>query len=145
MKKAMAFLLMTGFLLTGCGSQTITESENFVIDADKVTTSASFYPITINGTQMEVLAIRDSAGNVRTAFNTCQSCYTSGNGRYKADGTELVCQNCGFHFTAEQVGTPSQGGCNPWPITDEDKSVTGEKIEISYDFLKNSKDIFANW
>jgi uncharacterized membrane protein len=37
------------------------------------------------------------------------------------------------------------GGCNPWPIFAEDKSVSDESITISYDFLKKSKDIFANW
>jgi hypothetical protein len=37
------------------------------------------------------------------------------------------------------------GGCNPWPIFAEDKTETGDTIEISYDFLKVSKEIFANW
>ena len=37
------------------------------------------------------------------------------------------------------------GGCNPWPIFDEDKTVTDESITISNDFLKESKEIFANW
>ena len=27
----------------------------------------------------------------------------------------------------------------------ENKTVTDEEIEISYDFLKDSADIFANW
>ena len=42
----------------------------------------------------------------------------------------------------EQVGE-SAGGCNPWPILEEDK--TDSEVKISYDFLKESSDIFENW
>lgn len=122
------------------------EPENLIIPLSGVSETASFYPVTVDGTEMEVLAIKDSSGNIRTAFNTCQSCYTSGNGRYKAEGTELVCQNCGIHFTAEEVGIETSGNsCNPWPITDENRTVAEDNIEIPYEFLKESKDIFANW
>ena len=77
-------------------------------------------------------------------FNTCQICYDSGKGYYKQEGDKLVCQNCGNSFTMDQVGEISRG-CDPWPILDENKTVTDEEIEISYDFLKDSADIFANW
>lgn len=128
----------------GGGSQTIKEGGALVIDASAVTEEASFYPVEVDGTAMEVLAIRDLSGDVRTAFNTCQSCYTSGKGYYKAEGTELVCQNCGFRFTAEEVQVEG-GGCNPYPIFAENKTEENGKISISYDFLKSSQDIFANW
>ena len=131
-------------LLTGCGAQKVTESESLFISLDEVTDTATFYPVVVDGTDMEVLAIRDSSGNVRTAFNTCQSCYNSGNGRYEAEGTELVCQNCGQHFTADSIGTVGFG-CNPWPITDADVTRTDETIEITYGFLNSAKAIFANW
>lgn len=60
------------------------------------------------------------------------------------DGDELVCQNCGFHFSPDQVEVQS-GGCNPWPIFAENKTETEDSIDISYDFLKESTGIFANW
>ena len=59
----------------------------------------------------------------------------------KQEGDKLVCQNCGNSFTMDQVGEISRG-CDPWPILDENKTVTDEEIEISYDFLKASADIF---
>ena len=93
---------------------------------------------------LEVIAVKDSTGTIRTAFNTCQICYDSGKGYYKQEGDKLVCQNCGNSFTMDQVGEISRG-CDPWPILDENKTVTDEEIEISYDFLKASADIFANW
>ena len=44
----------------------------------------------------------------------------------------------------DQVGE-SSGGCNPWPILEEDKAETDSEIKISYEFLKESSDIFTNW
>ena len=125
-------------------TQAIAAGEYLTIPTAEISTTASFYPITVDGTDMEVFAIKASDGTIRTAFNTCQSCYTSGRGYYVQQGDDLVCQNCGFHFTPDQVEIQS-GGCNPWPIFAENKTVTEDSIQISYDFLKESLSIFANW
>ncbi|HEX3044161.1 MAG TPA: hypothetical protein VHY08_05350 [Bacillota bacterium] len=37
----------------------------------EVTSKAKFYPVTVNGVKMEVIAVKASDGSVRTAFNTC--------------------------------------------------------------------------
>lgn len=124
--------------------QVIEEGGSLVISKADVSSSAVFYPIEVDGTRMEVLAVEDSDGNIRTAFNTCQICYSSGRGYYVQEGDALVCQNCGNVFTVDQVEIES-GGCNPWPIFAENKTETDESIEISYEFLKESKDIFENW
>lgn len=87
--------------------------------------------------EMEVIAVKDSRGTVRTAFNTCQVCYSSGKGYYKQKGDKLVCQNCGNAFTMDQVGTIA-GGCNPWPILENNETVTEDQVRISYDFLKDA-------
>lgn len=126
------------------GAVIIAAGESLVIPTADVTTDASFYPIEVNGTNMEVIAVRDSAGTIRTAFNTCQVCYDSGRGYYVQSGNYLVCQNCGNQFSMDQVEIES-GGCNPWPIFEEDKTVTDDSISISYEFLAESQNIFANW
>lgn len=123
---------------------TISSGESLVIPTADITTDASFYPIEVDGTNMEVIAVKDSAGNIRTAFNTCQICYSSGRGYYVQSGNFLVCQNCGKRFSMDQVEIES-GGCNPWPIFDKNKTVTADEISISYDFLAESERIFANW
>lgn len=97
--------------------------------------TASFYKADLDGTEIELVALKDSKGNLRTAFNACQVCYSSGKGYYVQDGNYLVCQNCGNSFTIDQVGIAS-GGCNPWPILDSDRTVTDDEIQISYDVLK---------
>lgn len=43
-----------------------------------------------------------------------------------------------------QIGVEA-GGCNPWPITEAGKTVTEYSVTISYDFLQEAKEIFANW
>lgn len=122
----------------------IKEGENLVIPISDLSEKARFYPVEVDGTEMEVIAGKDSQGEIRTAFNTCQVCYDSGNGYYRQLGDELVCQNCGNSFTMDVVGETA-GGCNPVPILEENRTVTDSEIQISYDFLKESSDIFANW
>ncbi|MTK09207.1 MAG: DUF2318 domain-containing protein [Hungatella sp.] len=153
---------MSLLVLTACSSNTATKtqetaavkSENnsksaqadtdLVIPVSDISEKVSFYPVEADGTKMEVLAVKAPDGTIRTAFNTCQVCYDSGRGYYKQDGNELVCQNCGNRFPMSRVEVEA-GGCNPWPIFDQNKTVTDESITISSDFLKESKQIFANW
>ena len=101
--------------------------------------TASFYKADLDGTEVELVALKDSKGNLRTAFNACQVCYSSGRGYYRQEGEYLVCQNCGNSFTIDQVGIAS-GGCNSWPILDSDRTVTDDEIQISYDVLKATAD-----
>lgn len=123
---------------------TLSEAGDLIIPLNEVTEEASFYPVEVDGTKLEVLAIKASDGTVRTAFNTCQICYSSGRGYYVQNGDALICQNCGNQFAADQVEI-ARGGCNPVPIFAENKVVTEDSITISNQFLKETKDIFANW
>ena len=154
-------LLATMTVLAGCGKAgenkgedaaetttteevSISSGDSLTIPVEELTEKVSFYPVNVDGTEMEVMAVKTSDGTIRTAFNTCQICYDSGNGYYKQEGDKLVCQNCGNSFTMDQVGE-SAGGCNPWPIQESDRTLADDEIQISYDFLKDSADIFANW
>ncbi len=118
--------------------------QDLVILIAGITQDAGFYPVSVDGTEMEIIAVRAPDGTIRTAFNTCQVCYDSGRGYYVQQGDKLVCQNCGNQFSMSQVEVVS-GGCNPWPILDADKSVDDENITIPYSFLKDSAALFENW
>ncbi len=118
--------------------------QDIVIPINELSETAKFYPMDIDGTRLEVVAVKASDGSIRTAFNTCQVCYDSGNGYYKQQGDVLICQNCGNKFPMDRVEVEA-GGCNPWPIFEESKAVTADTITLSYDFLKESKGIFSNW
>jgi uncharacterized membrane protein len=122
----------------------VVRDRDLVIPIAEVTENAVFYPVEIEGTRLEVLAVKVPDGTIRTAFNTCQVCYASGRGFYKQQGTVLVCQNCGNRFRMSQVEVRA-GGCNPVPIFKDAKTVTGTTITIPKAFLAEAKVIFARW
>ena len=88
----------------------IKKGEYLAIPIADLSQTASFYKADLDGTEVELVALKDSKGNLRTAFNACQVCYSSGRGYYRQEGEYLVCQNCGNSFTIDQVGIAS-GGC----------------------------------
>jgi uncharacterized membrane protein len=154
MKRVFGMTLVMGFVFgllsafAQTGQQNIVKpavtDQDLVIRLAEVTENAIFYPVDIEGTRLEILAVKAPDGSVRTAFNTCQVCYASGRGFYKQQGTVLVCQNCGNRFRMSQVGVRS-GGCNPVPILPANKTATDTTITISKNFLKEAKGIFARW
>lgn len=120
------------------------KDSDIVIPVASVTEQAAFYPAVMNGTKLEVIAVKAPDGTIRTAFNTCQVCYSSGRGYYVQEGDQLVCQNCGNRFGMGDVEV-TRGGCNPVPITDEYKTVDDQNITISKDYLTQATVIFQNW
>jgi uncharacterized membrane protein len=151
-----AFVIALGIIaavFAACGKENAVGNENTaaaVVDADliiplsEISASARFYPVEIDGTKLEIIAVKAPDGSVRTAFNTCQVCYDSGKGYYKQVGDTLVCQNCGNRFRMDQVEAQA-GGCNPVPIFAGNKTVTDNSITVSKEFLSEAKAIFANW
>lgn len=126
-------------------SQDIKEGEGLVIPASEVSETAKFYPVTVDGTRMEVAVVKASDGTIRTAFNTCQVCNGSPKAYFEQSGNTLQCQNCGNKFPMDSVEVEANG-CNPVPIFDEDKTVTDESITVSYDTLQaNTYRFSPNW
>ena len=117
---------------------------DLVIQTADITENALFFPVTIDGVRMEILAVKAPDGTIRTAFNTCQVCYNSGRGYFVQQGTVLVCQNCGRRFRMSQVERQA-GGCNPAPIFPANKTVTDSTITISMEYLSQARGIFASW
>lgn len=122
----------------------VLEGKDLIIPINEITNEASYYPVEVDGVNLEVLAIKATDGTIRTAFNTCQICYSSGRGYYEQDGDVLVCQNCRNRFSPDEVEI-TRGGCNPVPIFEEDKQVDDTNITISNAFLKEATGIFENW
>jgi Membrane iron-sulfur containing protein FtrD-like len=110
----------------------------------EVTATAKFYQYKLDGVLMEVLALRAPDGTVRTAFNTCQVCYSSGRGYYVQQGDVLVCQNCRNRFKASQVEI-RKGGCNPLAITADLKTEDTNTITIAKSLFAEAKPIFLKW
>ena len=120
------------------------DTDDLTINVSELSGTPEFFATEVNGTQMEIVALVASDGTVRTAFNTCQVCYSSGRGYYEAEGDELVCQNCGNRFTGDAVGVES-GGCNPVPITEKNRTLQDGVITIPGALLNEASAIFKNW
>jgi uncharacterized membrane protein len=143
-----AFLLAGAMLFAQSAEQNIRKpviaDRDLVIQIADITENALFFPVDIDGVRMEVLAVKAPDGTIRTAFNTCQVCYASGRGYFVQSNTVLVCQNCGRRFRMSQVERQA-GGCNPVPISPENKTVKTETITVSRQFLRQAKTIFQSW
>jgi len=120
------------------------ENGDLVIPTADITETATFYKYNELDSEMEVLAVKASDGSIRTAFNTCQVCYSSGRGYYVQEGNVLVCQNCGNRFSMDEVEI-TRGGCNPVPIFEDQKQVTDDSIIIPKTFMQEAEVIFENW
>lgn len=120
------------------------ENGDMVIPIADITEKATFYSYDELDNTMEIIAVKANDGTIRTAFNTCQVCYSSGRGYYVQEGDELVCQNCGNRFAMDQVEV-AKGGCNPVPIFEEQKEVNADTIKIKKDFFQEAEVIFENW
>lgn len=94
-----------------------------------------------NGTAMQVMLYKDADGKVHGALNTCQVCAGSPYAYFEQEGDEVVCQNCGNHFSVEAIGDV-HGGCNPVPL---EVSEDGEQVLIDTAVLDEQAGAFANW
>jgi hypothetical protein len=135
------------FLAVAAGAfagATVMPNGDLRIPRKEVTAVAKFYPYKAGGVLMEVLALRAPDGTVRTAFNTCQVCYSSGRGYYTQKGDYLVCNNCGNRFLASQVEL-IKGGCNPVPIGKAEKKEDADFVTIPKAILEKAKPLFVKW
>lgn len=154
-------ILFLGIILTITGCQkddTVTENEEdtkngpvareeisydeLTIDKSEITEVAKFYPVVVDGVTMEVIAVRATDGTIRTAFNACQVCATSGRGYYIQVGHKLICQNCGNAFDIDDLESV-HGGCNPAPITKDDKSEDDNFITIPKSTFENNMSLYV--
>lgn len=148
-KCALPFLLLfSALLLTACAARSDTATEQapagVTIDAKALTGEPTFIDVEQDGTAMQLIARKDDAGNVRLAFNTCQSCGGSPYAWFEdlGDGT-LQCQNCGLVFPLDTVGVEAAQGCNPVTITDY--VVDGDTVTVPEAVLQANVERFSNW
>lgn len=146
--------VLSGFLKPAAESTTqvetatlgeaIIEDGNLKFAVADLTEQVTLYPYEAGETYMEVMAVKDSSGTVKTALNTCQVCYNSGQGYYVQEGSTLVCQNCGNVFNIDDIEV-IKGGCNPIPVMPDVKTEDGQFITISGEFLTTNATYFEDW
>jgi hypothetical protein len=86
---------------------------------------AHHYTYMHEGRPIEFFVMKSKDGVVRAAFNACDVCYGSRKG-YTQDGEDMICNNCGRRFPADQINVV-HGGCNPSPLA---RVVDGDTLVI---------------
>ena len=146
------FLYLATLMLAGCAAQTESapdagvkpEINTLTFSAKALTREPTFLDWTQNGTAMQLIARKDESGEVRLAFNTCQSCGGSPYAWFEYLGNDtLQCQNCGLSFALDTVGTTRASGCNPVTITEF--TVDGDTVTVPQSVLADNVHRFTNW
>ncbi len=63
---------------------------------------AHHYTYMHEGHPIEFFVLKSKDGVVRAAFNACDVCFAAKKG-YTQDGDEMICNNCGRRFPADQI------------------------------------------
>lgn len=105
--------------------------------------NATFINYNSNGTNIELVAVKDGQNNIDIAFNTCQVCNGAPKAYFLQKGGKLICQNCGNSFSLKSIGA-SANGCNPMTISDSNVIKTDTGITISKEYLEQNKNLFVN-
>jgi hypothetical protein len=149
-RNAIAAGVLSGvfLILSACSASgpkaTADSAAGLVIKKSEITPTAKFIAYKSGDTSMEIIAVKAPDGTIRTSFNTCQVCFSSGRGYYKQSGDVLVCQNCGNQFKISQV-EKEKGGCNPVPILENVKTDNGTTISLTKEYLDSNASLFLNW
>ena len=117
------------------------EYGNIVIDTTNIGSKASFYTYDAEGTTIRLFAVKASDGTIRMAFNTCQVCNPSPKAYFVQSGKNFICQNCGNSFSTDNIGK-ERGGCNPIPITTDERIDGDNTITLTKQFIEGYKDNF---
>ncbi|HEY3272785.1 MAG TPA: DUF2318 domain-containing protein [Methanocella sp.] len=118
-------------------SGTDTGGQNVVIPlSDIADTSFHFYSYDSGGVGIKYFIVKDSSGNLHTAFDACDVCYAAKKG-YRQVGDVAKCNNCGKTFAVAKIGTENTaGGCWPGYLPN---TIEGNNIMIKSTDLESGK------
>jgi len=136
------FILM---IFSGCKTKKIAEEEEkfFDISISEITETPTFFSVTVDNINMEIMAFTAPDGAVRIALNRCERCYKSGKGFIQEDN-RIKCLQCNMYINIDVIGIES-GGCNPIPIPNEERILTENMVKISHDVLSAYTHWFTGW
>lgn len=122
---------------------TADDNGDVVVDTTNIGNTATFYNYDYNGTTIKLFAVKASDGTIRMAFNTCQVCNPSPMAYFKQSGKNFICQNCKNSFATDSIGK-ERGGCNPIPITTDERIDEENTITIKKDFIESHAENFES-
>lgn len=90
-----------------------------------------FYEIKLGGKRIHFFVRSDGAGNLHTHFDACRTCYRHKKG-YRQDGTEIICNECGYKFRLAEEEWKDINGCTPIgiPHTEDSNSLVIQVTDL---------------
>jgi uncharacterized membrane protein len=118
MKVAIGVLLITALLSVSCTHKTAKalpivpkDGVFYVDDKDIGNNEVRFYSYAGAGKTISFLVARGSSGEVKTAFDACQTCYTHKRG-YSHEKECVICAHCGMPIKIDDL-EKGEGNCVP--------------------------------
>jgi len=124
-------------------------NQDLVIQISDINEYINFYPVEIDGMQMEVMAVKAPDNSIRTAFNACHYCYQRNNdpkalGYFSQTPGPRLVSLCGSErvYTMDKIQVSSDA-CHPEPLTAENRIVTASTLKITKEYFLKAKAMFA--
>ena len=149
---AVGLALAFSVALSGCGeSGQASNSQTGTLNGSQVEFSLAsmsgsprFFTYDTPAGKVGLLAVKDSAGQVRVALDTCQVCNGSPKAYFLEKDGALQCQNCGNTFSYDIVGDARQG-CEPTPLASGTWAVSGDTLSVDEQALESLAPLFTTW
>lgn len=144
----LASLLLAAFLLISAisaGAEAPEAAEQLTINVADLKDEPAFIDWIQDDIPMQLIALKDSDGRTRLAFNTCQTCNGSPWAWFEYLGNgELECQNCRQRVSSGMVGIEEAKGCVPIPVIGFTENDDGA-ITVPEQVLTEAVRFFTNW
>ena len=125
-------------------------NQDLVIPIADLNEYINFYPVVIDGLQMEIMAVKAPDGSIRTAFNACHYCYQRSDdpkvlGYFMQTTGPLLVSLCGSErtYTMDKIQVSSDA-CHPEPIAAANRTASSSSVIITREYLQQAKAMFAD-
>ena len=97
------------------------------------------------GGREEIILWKDGTGAVRTAFDTCEECFSLGDVHFTRSNANLTCNLCRTTQALSSLGIESWGGCQPVSIIPAVREDTDTEIVIPAGIISYATEMFSHW
>jgi hypothetical protein len=97
------------------------------------------------GGKEDLIVWKDNNGEIKTALDTCEECYSKGSVHLTLSGSILSCSLCGTTQAVSVLGTEGWGGCRPISITPAMRNDTDTEVVLPAEVLTFARVMFSRW
>lgn len=123
-----ALMLLAAYGCSGGGHFTSVRAEGNAVRIpiqDVNDGNVHFYEFRLGEKRIHFFVRSDGSGQIRVHFDACRTCFRHHKG-YRQEGTDIVCNECGYKFRLADEEWKDIDGCTPigLPHTEDGSSIT---------------------